>query len=60
MTTISTVAAIVFLLCIPAAYYFGRRSSVDHAINRALDKETRLPHINDQHRADRAEEGRDG
>jgi hypothetical protein len=43
--TIAVILAALFLAFIPAAYYFGRRSAVNAAVDRVLARET------DRHRA---------
>lgn len=62
--TVTTVLAVIFLVCIPVAYLMGRRSSVDEAVDRRLAQELYQPPVilmTDQERADRAEaEGDDG
>jgi hypothetical protein len=60
LATITTILAVAFLACIPAAYYFGRRSSVDDAVDRRLAKEMRRPVLRDQLSQDRGEAGNGG
>jgi hypothetical protein len=67
LATITTILAATFLLCIPAAYYFGRRSSVDDAVDRQLRREMyrptcviHNPALRDQLSQDRYGEARDG
>jgi hypothetical protein len=53
MTVLLAGLAAFFLLCIPVAYWLGRRSVTQSAVDRVLRRETSWPRLNDQTMEDR-------
>lgn len=58
MTIVLTVLSALLLAAVPVAYYLGRRSSVEEAVDRRLERELRrTPLVNPQKAADQGEAG---
>jgi hypothetical protein len=59
VTTVLSIALVLAVLCIPVAYWLGRRSTAQRAVDRRLRRELRPGVVNPQRAADEAE-GRHG
>jgi hypothetical protein len=54
MTVLLAGLAVFFLLCIPVAYWMGRRSVTQADVDRVLRRETSWSRLNDQKAEDQS------